>query len=138
MVMRAIRFVSMVVCLGLLGIATPVLADDPVLNPGGPRAASSLQASCDCSAESGEPVASLSWTPAATAGSEQRIEVTIYGWDRADRSVVLAPDATSFEWSGLRGQSIHDWRVITLHADGWVPSHKSSFEGITCTRDGID
>jgi hypothetical protein len=139
MVMRSIRFVSAVVaCLVLSAWAGLALAEDPVLDPGGPGAASNLKATCSCSPETGEPVASLSWDPAQNPGSEQRIEVTIYDWDRADRSSALAADATSFEWTGLHGQAIHEWRVLTLQPEGWVPSNKASFEGPTCTRDGID
>jgi len=112
--------------------------EPPVLDPGGAAAASMLGAKLGCTDESNDPVASLSWEAAQIKGSEQKVQVTIYGWDRADASPSLPADATSLEWTELRGQSIHEWRVLTLHSEGWVPSHKGSFEGTTCTKDGID
>jgi hypothetical protein len=109
-----------------------------ILNPGGSGAASNLSEKCDCREGTRDGYATLAWEAATASGSEQRIQVTIYGWDRAMISPSLPADATSFEWTEMNGQAIHEWRVLTRHSDSWVPSNKSSFEGVTCTKDGVD
>jgi hypothetical protein len=106
--------------------------DIPILPPGGPGAATKLQSEVDC-AEPGRAVARLSWTPASIPGSAQRVDVTIYSFDtKYDSSMLLSADQTSLVWEPLRGQAIHDWRVLTLQVNGWVPSETASFEGPTC------
>ncbi|HXQ37639.1 MAG TPA: hypothetical protein VN843_26745, partial [Anaerolineales bacterium] len=106
--------------------------DAPILQRGGPRAATNLQSEVEC-AQPGLAVARLTWTPASNRGSAQRIDVTIYSFDtKFDSSVLLSPNENSLVWDKLKGQAIHDWRVLTLHADGWVPSETARFEGPTC------
>src|SRR3990172_825696 len=63
-------------------VPRPTLPPGTVLPPGGSSAATGLQASTSCSeAEPGKGIADLSWTPAASPGSEQRIQVTIFDFE---------------------------------------------------------
>ena len=107
-----------------------------MLQPGGPEAATNLQSEVQCE-QPGEPVARLSWTPAEKRGSAQRVDVTIYSFEEGqfDSSELLPPDQSSFAWEQIHGQAIHDWRVLTLHEEGWVPSLTAGFEGPTCIGD---
>ena len=106
--------------------------DAPILEPGGPGAATNLLSEVEC-ARPGLAVAKLTWTPASDPGSAQRVDVTIYSFDtKYDSSVLLPPDQASLVWDQLRGQAIHDWRVLTLQANGWVPSETAGFVGPTC------
>ena len=118
---------------------TPVPPDIPILPPGGPRAATNLQSEVDCEAP-GKAIARLNWTLATSPGSEQRVDVTIYSFegDEFESTGQLPPDQSSLVWERLRGQAIHDWRVLTLHADGWVPSETGSFEGPTCVGEDLE
>ena len=122
---------------------TPTLPPDtPILPLGDPGAATNLQAEVECSVE--EPrkgIAKLSWTVATSPGSAQRVDVTIFrgGFERGEFETTgpLPPSQSSLVWDRLSGQAIHFWRVLTLHADGWVPSETSSFEGPTCAADFV-
>jgi hypothetical protein len=111
------------------------------LPPGGPGAATALVAEPDCDPLVGEGIARLSWQPAANAGQEQRIIITIYrdGFETGnfDFSARLSPSDTSIVWDRVHGQAIHHWRVITLQSEGWVPSDTASFEGPPCVADWV-
>lgn len=113
--------------------------DAPILPPGGPSAATNLQSIVECESP-GKAVARLSWTPAASPGATQRVDVTIYTFegDQFESSKLLPPDQDSLVWEQLKGQAIHDWRVLTLQADGWVPSEIAGFEGPTCVVEVLD
>jgi len=116
----------------IMSSATPT-PDVPILPPGGLGAATNLQSMVECE-EPGKAIAKLSWTPASSPGSIQRVDVTIYSFegDQFEISKPLSPDQSSLVWEQLRGQAIHDWRVLTLQSNGWVPSETASFEGPTC------
>ena len=112
----------------------------PVLSPDGPRGASDLSARPDCvDGEAGRGVVRLSWRPAAEQGVEQRVIATIYrdGFERPafEASGALDKGRVSFDLYRLHGQAIHFWKVLTRHADGWVPSEVARFEGPTCPVD---
>lgn len=112
----------------------------PMLSPDGPRAALELSAQPDCvDGEPGRGVVRLSWAPAVEQGSEQRVIATIYrdGFERPafEASGTLAPGRDSFDLYRLHGQAIHFWKLLTRHADGWVPSAVARFEGPTCPVD---
>lgn len=108
----------------------------PILPPDGAQAASGLGAQVGCD-NRGLPFAQLSWTPAASRGSEQRVQVTLSGFEgsQAEVSDPLPPDRSSFRWVRLHGQAIHSWRVLTRHAEGWAPSETRTFQGPTCPVD---
>src|SRR5207248_586281 len=89
--------------------------------PGGPGAATGLQAEAHCEAVGSRiAVADLSWTVAASRGQEQRVALTTFrdGFDtnNFDLSPPLPADATSFRWRGLNPGGVHYWRVLTRHA----------------------
>jgi len=112
----------------------------PILPGNGSLVATNLSAKPDCDPNApGRAIADLHWTPAATAGREQRVAVTIYpdGFEKGqfDFSPTLAANATNLVWRQLRGQATHYWRVLTLHTNGWVPSVTSQFDGPTCVAD---
>lgn len=119
----------------------PTLPPDVTfLPPGGPRAATGLQATVECSVDDpSQGIARLSWSVAASPGSEQRVAVTLFkdGFETGQFEITgaLPPDQSSFDWTGLHGQAIHLWRVLTLHPEGWVPSETASFEAPTCAVD---
>ena len=125
-------------------VTLKVYATSPIsislLPPGGLGAATGLQATVDCSqTEFRKGVARLNWTLASRRGSEQMIEVTIYGFDggAVERSGSLQPGQYSLVWDQLHGQAIHFWRVLTLHPDGWAPSETASFIGPLCVADMV-
>ncbi len=112
----------------------------PILSPGGLGGASELSAKPDCvDGEPGRGVVRLSWRVAAERGLEQRVIVTIFrdGFERPafEASGSLVPGRASFDWYRLHGQAIHYWKVLTRHADGWVPSAIGRFDGPTCPVD---
>ena len=100
------------------------------------RAASSLDSRVYCSEdEPGKGSADLTWVPATKRGQEQKLQVTIYrnGFDSGDfkLSESLPPGKSSYTWSP-QGQAVHQWRVLTRHPDGWIPSETARFEGPSC------
>lgn len=108
----------------------------PVLSAGGQRAASDLESRTGCSDdEVGRGFADLTWTPATQRGQEQKLQVTIFreGFESGNFKVseALTPDRASYRWTP-EGQAIHQWRVLTRHSDGWVPSETARFEGPSC------
>lgn len=116
------------------------LGHRPVLPTDGAQAATGLAGKAECRpAEAGRSFARLSWTPAASTGSEQRVAVTIYrdGFEHGTYRVgpALPPDRTTFDWEPLEGQAVHHWRVLTLQPDGWRPSSTAGFDGPTCPSD---
>lgn len=108
--------------------------------PGGSGAATQLTAKPRCE-ETGSRtgVADLSWVPAATAGSEQRVALTIFpeGFDTGnfDVSPPLSARATSYTWPKTNPGGAHRWRVLTKHGSTWTPSQTSMFIGATCVAD---
>lgn len=114
--------------------ATPTVPPDrPILEPGGPRAATDLRAVAECE-QPGVPVAEITWTVAEERGEAQRVDVTIYNFEEGqfDSSEILPPGQSTLRWYDLNGQAIHFWRVLTLHPEGWVPSDLGGFAGPTC------
>jgi len=104
---------------------------------GGVGAATKLEAEVHCDeVDPRRGMVRLSWTPAATGGGEQRIDVTIYrrGLERGafESSSLLSADKNSLVWDRIKGQAIHHWRVLTQHTEGWAPSDTGVFEGPPC------
>jgi hypothetical protein len=118
----------------VLDLGQPILPTP--MPPGNPAAATGLHSEVDCEVP-GKAIVKLSWKIASIPGSAQRVDVTIYSFDedKFDSSELLPPDQSSFVWDRLRGQAIHDWRVLTLHPEGWVSSETAGFEGPTCVGD---
>jgi hypothetical protein len=113
----------------------------PTLPAEGPGAASNLRAEVECSLEDpSQGVAKLSWTVASTVGSEQRVDLTIYGFEdgKFKSSESLPSDQASLVWDELSGRGIHFWRVLTLQPDGWKPSETATFEGPACVANFAD
>lgn len=84
--------------------------------------------------------AQLSWTPAASGGT-QRIQITADPSGFAAGPVVTGPelsdDADEARWFELTGQAVHSWRVITASPDRdvWYAGSVSQFEGPVCAVD---
>jgi len=111
-----------------------------ILPAGGAGAATKLKAEVYCDdVDLRRGIARLTWTPAASPGGEQRVDVTIYrrGLERGafESSGPLSADKNSLVWDRVKGQAIHHWRVLTQHADGWAPSETGVFEGPPCVLD---
>jgi hypothetical protein len=123
---------------------TPLVAtlsptpDAPILEPGGPGAAIDLQSEVDCE-NPGEAIARLSWSPAATKGAKQRVDVTIFkdGFQMGEfeASEVLPLDQSSLIWEQVSPGLNHRWRVLTLQENGWIPSEIAIFKGPVCVGD---
>lgn len=110
---------------------------------GGSGSAANLQAKVKCSdTELRKGIAELSWTVATETGSEQRVVVTAFrdGFEsgKFEISESLPPYQSSLVWNKLEGQTIHLWRILTLHANGWVVSETSEFEGPSCVADFVE
>ena len=109
--------------------------DAPILEPGGPGAATNLQSEAECE-RPGESVARLSWSPAVGPGEAQRVDVTIFkdGFEtgKFESSELLPPDQSALTWEELSTGLNHRWRVLTLKADSWVSSETAIFKGPIC------
>lgn len=118
---------------GSAQVTPTVPPDRPILEPGGPGAATDLRAMAECE-QPGLPVAELTWTVAEERGEAQRVDVTIYSFEEGQfqSSQLLPPGQSTLRWYDLNGQAIHFWRVLTLHPEGWVPSDLGGFAGPTC------
>ena len=115
-------------------------AENTVLPPGGQGAASGLQAVSGCSeTDLRTEIVELRWALAHQPGSAQRIDVTIFSelFDdgRYESSPVLDADQSSFQWLGVSPGAVHFWRVLTRHADGWIPSETARFTPGACIGD---
>lgn len=114
----------------------------PVLEPGGPGAATNLESEVDCNrAEIPGGFARLRWTVAQNPGQEQMVVVTIFldGFDtgKFESSKSLRPTDNTLVFDQVRGQALHRWRVLTRQAEGWVPSETARFQGPLCVHDEI-
>jgi hypothetical protein len=119
----------------------PAATLDGVIGPaGGPGAATQLAANAHCD-ETGSRngISDLTWVPAATAGSEQRVAVTIFPEGFATSNFEVSPQlsarATSYRWPKTNPGGVHRWRVLTKHGSTWTPSETSMFTGATCVAD---
>jgi hypothetical protein len=117
--------------------------EEPILEPGGPGAATNLQSQVDCSlVERRQGLARLQWTPAQEPGTAQQVVVTVFkdGFETGqfDRSERLPPTQSSLVFEEVQGQALHLWRVLTLQPEGWIPSETARFEGPTCLLDSIE
>jgi hypothetical protein len=138
------------VVLGLITLGTMTISslgaqvdEEPVLEPGGPGAATNLQSEIGCSpVVRKKGLARLQWTPAEERGTAQQVVVTIFkdGFEtgRFERSERLTPTQSSFVFEQVRGQALHFWRVLTRQSEGWIPSETARFEGPTCLFDVIE
>jgi len=126
--------------IGLMGAGCGEIAEPPILQPGGPGAASNLRASQDCDSEVlRKGIALLEWEIAREPGSEQKVEVTIFreGFETGNSipSKPLPGDQTELRFDRVAGQALHRWRVLTLHGEGYVPSETARFTGPICVYD---
>lgn len=96
------------------------------------RGATALAAEVSCDpVVPGDALARLSWSPVEGA-LEQRVEVTIYGFDGLlDRSEPLQPNLGAITWR-LTGSSVRTWRVLTQSAGGWMASEPETFDMPEC------
>src|SRR5262249_40381954 len=105
---------------------------------GGPGAATNLVAHAECSQTTpGQAVAYLSWT-ITSPGSAQRVDFTIFpdGFATGDYKSVgpLPSNQSSLTFDQLKGQAVHQWRVLTMDGGAWITSETERFEGPTCVR----
>ena len=112
----------------------------PMLPAGGPGAAANLQSEATCNPDDAvKGTARLSWTPSVDRGTEQRVALTTYvrGMETGAFVVTepLSPDEQGYIWERTSPRITHYWWVLTLHAEGWVPSEVASFEGAICVSD---
>lgn len=114
--------------------------EPPILEPGGPRAASELEDTPGCSDDefpAGQVL--LKWRPAAEPGTQQHVHVTIFreGFETGRFITIrdLEPSDSELLFEEVAGQALHRWRVLTLHPDGFVPSETARFDGPICVRD---
>jgi hypothetical protein len=117
--------------------------EEPILEPGGPGAASDLRSEVFCSRlERRKGLARLEWTPAQEPGTAQQVAVTIFkdGFETGqfERSERLPPSQSSLAFEDVQGQALHRWRVLTLQPEGWVPSETARFTGPVCIGDVIE
>lgn len=104
------------------------------------KTATELESETDCSDEDPQQgVVQFSWTPSATRGDAQRIDITTVrgGFERGQFTSLdeIGPELSSLRWEEVQGQAIHFWRVMTLHGDQWAASETAEFEGPTCIAD---
>jgi hypothetical protein len=116
--------------------------EETILSAGGARAASGLQAVSGCSeADLRAEIVELRWALADQPGSAQRIDVTIFSElfadGRYESSPLLVADQSSFQWVRVSPGAVHFWRVLTLHADGWIPSETARFTPGACIGDYV-
>ena len=98
-----------------------------VLNISVPSTATDLQvvtAQCDPVKRTG--VVRLSWEPARSPGSQQRMDMTMFrdGFQTGQFTTLgpLPPDQSEVELTSGESNINYAWRVLTLTAAGWVPS----------------
>lgn len=108
--------------------------------PADDRKATDLVATSTCDpADPRREVVELRWSPAATVGSAQRVDVTIFSEtfddDRFASSRDLASDAAALDWTDVSPGALHFWRVVTLQPAGWVASETAQFTGAACIGD---
>jgi hypothetical protein len=120
-----------------LNLLTEAAGQTPIV--GGQGAATNLVARVECAqAVPGQALAHLAWT-ITSAGSEQRVDVTIFpdGFAAGHYESVgpLQPNQSSLTLDQLKGQAVHQWRVLTLRGGAWIASKTERFEGLTCVRD---
>jgi hypothetical protein len=119
----------------------PIPIDDSATTtPQSPLAASTLNASSHCGPIGTHTAAAdLSWSPATTSGSGQKVELTTvqngFTTGKYESSPPLPASATSYTWPTVNPLGVHTWRVATLHGSEWVPSPTHQFTGPVCAGD---
>jgi hypothetical protein len=110
----------------------------PVVVSEGGDAARDLQSVVDCSpTEIRKASVTLQWKVAHSAGSEQRVLVSIYGFreGKFEASEPLAPAQSRLGWTRVHGQALHSWMVLTRQGSGWRASPVETFTGPGCVAD---
>lgn len=112
----------------------------PILTSEGPSRPTELGGEAYCS-DSAVRMTRLSWTPAEEKGLEQRVDTTAFrrGFERGEYRTFgpLDPDVSDYLVEDiLQGGSNIYWRVLTLTAQGWVPSETDRCDVAICPRDG--
>jgi hypothetical protein len=128
-------FLAVSVVVSLAVVATTA---GQTLVGGGQGAANNLVARAECSQMTpGRAVAYLNWT-ITSPGNVQRVDVTIFpdGFATGDYESVgpLPSNQSSLAFDQLKGQAVHQWRVLTLVGGAWIASQTERFEGPTCVR----
>jgi hypothetical protein len=107
-------------------------SESRMLSARGPGMATNLQvvtARCDPVQRIG--VVELSWEPARTPGSQQRLDMTMFrdGFRTGQFTTLgpLPPDQSEVELSSGEPNINYAWRVLTLTAEGWEPSETAHF-----------
>jgi hypothetical protein len=116
--------------------------DGTIAPPGGPGAATGLEAELRCSStEPRQGVVEFRWIVATQPGTAQRVDVTIYSErfddSRYESSGTLEPDRSSLSWDRFFPGAVHFWRVLTLHGNTWVPSKVGQFTPGACIGDFV-
>ncbi len=127
---------------GPAGEAAGQQPDRPILQPGGPSAATDLRVEARCSAaRPGTRSASFAWRVAATPGQAQRVDVTMFrdGFrsekPRFETLAQVSGTQDSAQWDKGEPGINYYWRVLTLTVRGWVPSQTSRYEAPICPVD---
>lgn len=121
--------------------STPIPIDDSATTtPQTPLAASTLSASSHCGPVGTHTAAAdLSWSPAATSGSGQMVELTTvqngFTTGKYESSPPLPATDTSYTWPSVNPLGVHTWRVVTQHGSEWAPSPTNQFTGPVCVGD---
>ncbi|MGB6837773.1 MAG: hypothetical protein WBF66_08725 [Dehalococcoidia bacterium] len=91
----------------------------------------------ECSSQQpGRVKVTFKWTPGASTGTTQYIDLTLFKDGFAPGTFIgagpLPAGASSFVWDGLLPSTTHFWRVNTLGASGWHASVIGSFTMQAC------
>lgn len=88
------------------------------------------------SVTSGAVRAEFSWTPAASSGAVQWLDLSLSDNGFAPGTFIsagpLAAGSGFYLWDGLQPGKTHYWRVNTLLPSGWAPSQTGSFTTSVC------
>jgi hypothetical protein len=142
---RCLGLVAAVLLWGVAGAAGEAAGQQPerpILQPGGPSAATDLRVEARCSpTQPGTRSATFMWRVAKTRGQGQRVDVTMFrdGF-RSEKprfeTVAQVPGTQdSAPWDKGEPGINYYWRVLTLTAKGWVPSQTSRYEAPICPVD---
>lgn len=109
----------------------------PVVPNEAPGTATNLKADVRCNTiKPPIGIAELSWKPAIPPGEKQKIIITTYtvGGRNSETSLPLSAEQSSLAWSERGNETIHDWKVLTLHHDIWIPSETGRFTLPVCAE----
>lgn len=80
--------------------------------------------------------AAFSWTPVASSGAVQWLDLSLFNNGFAPGTFISAGPLSAgsgfYMWEGLQPGNTHYWRVNTLLPSGWAPSQTGSFTTDVC------